>query len=88
MLDRFLRRSKVDNYVNHRRNPYEETTCGVLVWITLRPKTLYSETLPLCITESGRPLIKVNRRGAFRFSPNRQQMGEPISPIRHGRTTK
>ena len=76
MLERFLRRSKIDNYSNHRSNPYEETMCGVRVCITLRPQTLYVETLPLCISESGRPLIKVNRRGAFRFSPNRQQMGE------------
>lgn len=44
---------------------------------------------PLCrnaasIYYCGRPLVKVNSRGTFLFSPDRQPMGEQISQIRYG----
>lgn len=84
MLARLLHRSKVDNYENHRSKPYKETASGVGVCIALRPQSLYAETLPVYIIESGRPLVKVNSRGTFLFSPDRQPVGEQISQIRYG----
>lgn len=88
MLARFLRRSKVDNYENHRSNPYKETACGVGVCIALRPQTIYAETLPIYFIESGRPLVKVNSRGTFLFSPDRQPVGEQVPQVRHGWTSE
>ena len=84
MLARLLHRSKVNNNENHRSKPYKEAACGVGVCIALRPQTLHAETLPVYIIESGRPLVKVNSRGTFLFSPDRQPVGEQISQIRYG----
>lgn len=88
MLARLLHRSKVDNYENHRSKPYKETACGVGVRIALRPQALHAETQPVYIIEGGRPLVKVNSRGAFLFSPDRQPVGEQIPKIRHGRPSE
>ena len=46
MLARYLHRSKVDGYENHRSKPYKETKSGVGVHIALRPALLYANQEP------------------------------------------
>lgn len=44
MLAWFLYIGKVEDYENHRSNPYQETTGGVGVHRALRPQAVNAET--------------------------------------------
>lgn len=88
MLARFLRSSKVNNYENYRSKPYKAAESGVGVRVSLRPKAVHAETVPVYIVKIGWSFLPVNSRRTFLHSPYSQPLGQPVSGIRDGRSAE
>jgi len=79
MLAWFLHGSKVDDYENHRSNPYQETTSGVGVHRALRPQAVHAETKPDNIVQSSGHAFQRNSGKAVVFGTQGQPLGQTVS---------
>ena len=79
MMAWFLHSSKVDDYENHRSNPYQETTSGVGVHRALRPQAVHAETKPDNIVQSPGHAFQRNSGKAVVFGTQGQPLGQTIS---------
>lgn len=79
MMAWFLHSGKVDDYENHRSNPYQETTSGVGVHRALRSQAIHAETKPDNIVQSPGHAFQRNSGKAVVFGTQGQPLGQTIS---------